>query len=77
MKLIVNYGQILGPQKIGSLCGRTSFRPGLVKTAPFQSGGDWRCRLNSGEASPENDLGQTSTIKILHGQSETPRLAAQ
>ena len=30
----------------------------------------------SGEASPENDLGQTSTIKILHGQSETPRLAA-
>jgi len=31
----------------------------------------------SGEAGPENDLGRTSTIKILHGQSETPRLAAR
>jgi len=31
----------------------------------------------SGEASPENDLGRTFTIKFLHDQSETPRLAAR
>ena len=31
----------------------------------------------SGEASLENDLGRTSKIKILHGQSETPRLAGR
>ena len=32
---------------------------------------------SSGEASPENDLGRTFTIKFLHDQSETPRLAAR
>ena len=31
---------------------------------------------SSGEASLENDLSRSSMIKILHGKSETPRLAA-
>ena len=31
----------------------------------------------SGEASPRNDLGQSSTLNFLHSQSEAPMLAAR
>ena len=31
----------------------------------------------SGEASPKNDLGRSSTSKFSHGQSDAPKIAAR
>jgi len=44
---------------------------------------DWNIKMEktpkdgSGEASPKNDLGRSSTSKFSHGQSDAPKIAAR